>query len=33
MLEDIGAHQDLAYGQSETETANKVMHKYGGVFA
>jgi hypothetical protein len=31
MPADIGAHQDLPYGQPEI--ANKAMHKYGGVFA
>jgi hypothetical protein len=31
MPADIGPHQDLPYGQ--VETANKVMHKYGEVFA
>jgi hypothetical protein len=31
MPADIGTRQDLPYGQ--LETANKVMHKYGGLFA
>jgi len=31
MPADIETHQDLPYGQPET--ANKVMHKYGGLFA
>jgi hypothetical protein len=33
MPADIETRQDLPYGQPETETANKVMHKYGGLFA